>query len=276
MSSATSRRLFLFTASSAAVATALGSSRAWASPEVPMEPLLPFFPSQDPELVREVVAVSHADLDRVRELVTGQPELAKAAVDWGFGDWETALGAASHMGRRDIAELLIEHGARPDLFTFAMLGQLEVVKAFVAARPGIQGLRGPHGLSLLHHARMGGEASAPVVRFLEELGDADPSYRNLPLSDEEKSSYVGRFAFGQGPEERLEVLIDRRGSLAVRRGNYAARTLFYQGDHEFHPVGAPSVRLRFALEEGRATGLAICGIQPEVSARRVPGFGAAS
>jgi hypothetical protein len=35
-------------------------------------------------------------------------QLARAAWDWGFGDWETALGAASHMGSRPI---------RPDQFT---------------------------------------------------------------------------------------------------------------------------------------------------------------
>ncbi|MCZ6774989.1 MAG: hypothetical protein O7D34_00855, partial [Ignavibacteria bacterium] len=43
------------------------------------------FPSQDPSLVLEVVRVSHFDLERVRELVTASPTLAKAAWDWGFG-----------------------------------------------------------------------------------------------------------------------------------------------------------------------------------------------
>ncbi len=85
------------------------------------------FPSQDPALVRETVAAAHTRIERVRELVEASPALAKAAWDWGFGDWESALGAASHMGRVDIAELLIAHGARPNLFTFAMLGQLDVV-----------------------------------------------------------------------------------------------------------------------------------------------------
>lgn len=50
------------------------------------------------------------------------------------------------------AEVLIEHGARPNLFTFAMMGDLRVVRALVDAHPGIRGLHGPHGLTLLHHA----------------------------------------------------------------------------------------------------------------------------
>ena len=70
-----------------------------------------------------------------------QPTLSKATFDWGFGDWETALGAASHVGSREIAELLIANGAHPTIFSAAMLGQLDAVKAFVEAAPGIQKTR---------------------------------------------------------------------------------------------------------------------------------------
>src|SRR3954451_11330466 len=62
------------------------------------------FPSQPPALVREMVSVSHGNIKRVRELVEARPALAKAAWDWGFNDWESALGAASHVGNREIAE----------------------------------------------------------------------------------------------------------------------------------------------------------------------------
>ena len=60
--------------------------------------------------------MSHNDIKRVRELVERQPALARASLDWGFGDWETAIDAASHVGRRDIAEFLIANGARPTIF----------------------------------------------------------------------------------------------------------------------------------------------------------------
>src|SRR5262245_22599514 len=55
------------------------------------------FPAQDPDLAREVVGKSHRDLDGIKRLVEKRPALAKATWDWGFGDWETALGAASHV-----------------------------------------------------------------------------------------------------------------------------------------------------------------------------------
>jgi hypothetical protein len=129
------------------------------------------FPSQHLALAKEMVGVSHGNLARVRELVQQHPALAKASFDWGYGDWETALGAAAHTGRREIAELLIENGAPPTLFSAAMLGQLDLVKAFLATMPGGQRMRGPHSISLLTHARLGGPQAAEVVKYLESLGD---------------------------------------------------------------------------------------------------------
>jgi hypothetical protein len=76
----------------------------------------------DSALVEEFVGKAHGDLARVKELLTQEPRLVNAAWDWGNGDWETALGAAAHMGRRDIAETLFAHGARLDIFAAAMLG----------------------------------------------------------------------------------------------------------------------------------------------------------
>ena len=121
---------------------------------------------------------------------------AKAAWDGGFGDWESARGAASHMGRRDITEVLIEHGARPNLFTFAMLGQVDVVRAICRANPGIQRLHGPHGITLRSHARNGGAQAASVVEYLEELGGADVGQVNEPLDEQTARIYSGDYEPG--------------------------------------------------------------------------------
>src|ERR1043166_7179997 len=95
-------------------------------------PVTDGFPMQPAEMVKEMVIVSHGNAKRVRELVDAHPALARAAMDWGFGDWEDALGAASHVGNREIAEYLIARGARPTIFSAAMLGQLDVVQGFIA------------------------------------------------------------------------------------------------------------------------------------------------
>ena len=77
-------------------------------------------PALPSEMVQEFVAKAHGDLERVQTLLHQEPALVNAAWDWGGGDWETGLGAAAHVGRRDIARYLLGHGARLDLFAAAM------------------------------------------------------------------------------------------------------------------------------------------------------------
>jgi len=129
-------------------------------------------PRLEPELVKDFVGAAHADLARIRELVGREPALANAAWDWGGGDFESALGAAAHMGRRDIAHFLLEREARMDIFAAAMLGELAIVEAMLRAVPRARGWRGPHGISLLRHAEAGGSEALGVVELLRSLGAA--------------------------------------------------------------------------------------------------------
>lgn len=64
---------------------------------------MPKKPALQPEMVHEFVNEAHGNLGRVRELLEQEPALLNAAWDWGGGDWETGLGAAAHMGKKDIA-----------------------------------------------------------------------------------------------------------------------------------------------------------------------------
>lgn len=126
-------------------------------------------PALSSDLVEEIVRVAHSDLDRTRELLSQEPALVNAVWDWGGGDFETALGAAAHMGRKDIANFLLDHGARLDIFAAAMLGKLEIVKASIAAYPDAINTPGPHGIPLLAHAEAGGEEARAVLEFLTSL-----------------------------------------------------------------------------------------------------------
>lgn len=126
-------------------------------------------PALDSQFVQAIVLKAHGDFNRVIELIEQEPALINAVWDWGGGDWETPLGSAAHMGRRDIAEYLLAHGARLDLFAAAMLGKLEIVKAILTAFPAMKDAKGPHGIPLLVHAQQGKTEAAAVVEFLQSL-----------------------------------------------------------------------------------------------------------
>ena len=121
------------------------------------------------ELVAEFVLKAHGDLDFVQRTVESEPAIVNAAWDWGGGDWETGLGAAAHVGRRDIAEYLLERGARKDVFAAAMLGEVDVVRAMLEAQPELRDARGPHGIPLRAHAEAGGEQARDVLDLLQAV-----------------------------------------------------------------------------------------------------------
>ena len=126
-------------------------------------------PALEAKVVEEFVSNAHINLERVKELLTQEPALVNATWDWGGGDFETALGAAGHMGRKDIANYLLEHGARLDIFVAAMLGKLEIVKAALNTYPNAKDMPGPHGIPLIAHAKAGGGEAQAVVEFLKSL-----------------------------------------------------------------------------------------------------------
>ena len=124
-------------------------------------------------MAQDFVVAAHMDLDLVRHLLGREPGLANATMDWGGGDWETAIGAASHMGRADIVELLMAHGARPDIFCAAMLGKLEVVKGILEMEPGLIEAKGPHGFGLHFHATVGGHFAKAVLDYLQGIKEGE-------------------------------------------------------------------------------------------------------
>lgn len=126
-------------------------------------------PALELALVQEFVGNAHGNFERVKELLAQEPNLVNATWDWGGGDFETALGAAAHMGAKDIANFLLEHGARIDIFAAAMLGKLEIVKAALTAYPNAKDILGPHDIPLIVHAEKGGDDAKAVLEYLKSL-----------------------------------------------------------------------------------------------------------
>ena len=120
-------------------------------------------------LVQDFVIFAHSELDMARKLLEKEPALLNASIDWGGGDWESGLGGASHMGRRDIVEWLLDRGARIDIFCAAMMGQLDAIRSFLALQPKLIDARGPHGFTLHFHAQVGGKESENVLDYLQSV-----------------------------------------------------------------------------------------------------------
>lgn len=120
-------------------------------------------------LVQDFVIFADSDLDMVKKLLEKEPKLLNASMDWGNGDWETALGGASHMGKRDVAEFLSAKELASIFSALLMMGQLEAVKSFLTLQPNLIDAKGPHGFSLHWHAQVGGDESASVLEYLQSV-----------------------------------------------------------------------------------------------------------
>jgi hypothetical protein len=127
-------------------------------------------PTLDLALIKEFVGAAHKDFDKVKQMLTETPDLLHAVNNLGAWDWEDAIGAAGHVGHRELTLYLLEKGARPTICVAAMLGKTEVVKAFITAYPYMKNAVGPHRIPLMAHARKGGKDAEPVVEYLKSLG----------------------------------------------------------------------------------------------------------
>jgi hypothetical protein len=120
--------------------------------------------------VKDFVIAGHGNLSLTKQMLTEMPALLYATWDWGGGDFETALEGAGHTGNREIAQYLIEMGARTNLFVLTMLGRTALVKAYLELYPQYLNARGPHGLTLLHHAQKGGADAKELADYLQSKG----------------------------------------------------------------------------------------------------------
>ena len=110
------------------------------------------------EHIKAFVMAGHGNLEKIKTMLLEQPALLEQAFEWREGDFETALQASSHVGNAEIAKYLLQHGAKPEITTAAMLGDTATVEAMLLERPALIQQHGAHGISLLTHAVMSGDA----------------------------------------------------------------------------------------------------------------------
>ena len=145
-----------------------------------INPLQSFAQQTEPyktEIVKAFVGAGHNNLPKVKELLLEYPNLLYSRHDLGNGDSEEAIEGAGHVGDREIANYLIEKGARPNIFVLTMLGETVIVKAMLERYPSLLTARGAHGFSLLHHATRGGENAKELLEHLKEKGLKEARYK---------------------------------------------------------------------------------------------------
>jgi len=129
------------------------------------------------DIVKEFVIAGHGNLSRVKELLEQYPNLIFARHDWGNGDFEEAIEGAGHVGNKDIARFLIAQGARANMYVLTMLGETAMVKSLLEKYPSQLNGKGPHGLTLLHHAIKGGDDSVELLEYLKSKGLTEMQYK---------------------------------------------------------------------------------------------------
>lgn len=122
------------------------------------------------EVVKEFVGAGHNNLSRVKEMLAEYPNLIYSRYDWGNGDFEEAIEGAGHVGDDEIANYLIESGARVNLFVLTMLGKTGLVKPVLEQYPALINAKGAHGFTLLHHAERGGEPAKELYDYFLSKG----------------------------------------------------------------------------------------------------------
>lgn len=159
------RKKFLLTSAGGAAGILLSKGRANAKQQVQQGP-----PPYSVDLVKEFVIAGHKDLAKVQAMVKENPNLIYSKFDWGNGDFEAAIEGAGHLGNKEIANFLLDAGSRVTLFVLTMLGKTELVKPILEAYPKLIFANGPHGFTMLHHAKVGGKDGEELYNYLQEKG----------------------------------------------------------------------------------------------------------
>jgi CubicO group peptidase (beta-lactamase class C family) len=106
----------------------------------------------------------------------------------------------------------------------------------------------------------GSPAAGRLIRLAAAaaLGDPLPGSARVTLTDAERARYAGEYRLTLPNGSPLDVRVwSEGGQLRVHPTGQAQSTLVPQGDHAFVDANDPNIRVRFTLENGRATKLTL-------------------
>jgi ankyrin repeat protein len=143
-----------------------------------------------------LVGLAHSQLDKVQKEVAADPKLAHSVATTG----EKAVEAAAHMGRRDLADILLRQGAPYSLPTAVMFNDFTTVKRLLDEDPNRIHERGAHDFALLWYPIIG-KCELDMMQLLLDRG-----------AKVEEQHFLGttalHWACMRGPVELAELLIE--------------------------------------------------------------------
>jgi ankyrin repeat protein len=116
------------------------------------------------EIINEFIGACHGDMARVQYLVDQYASVIHTTSSWG----ETPLGAAAHVGNRQIVRFLLSQGVALDIFAATVLGWKSQVEWLLDEDPDLVNAPGAHQIPLLSHAVAAGQRE--IVELLLERG----------------------------------------------------------------------------------------------------------
>ncbi len=185
------------------------------------------------EQIDEFVAACHGNFDAVKSILADHPDLinSRSSLD------ESPLGAAAHVGNREIAEYLVEHGAEVDLAAATMLGDIETVESILQTDATAAAGVGAHGIPVIFHAVAGG--SVEMVTLLLDYGASVEAIAG-------PNSATLNIAAARGHTEMVTWLLDHGASAAVT--DFQSKTALERAEEAGYTKIVELIRSR----EGRA------------------------
>jgi uncharacterized protein len=164
------------------------------------------------ETIREFVIAGHGNIEKVKAMLTEQPELLNTPFYWSETDLETALDGAAHVGNRAIAEYLMAQGAPLTFYTACMMGMTDKVREYLTQNPALAKTPGVHGISTLFHAALSGNTE--IADMIAANGGAD---------DKASVNHAIHAATGQGHSAMVQWLL-ARGVTDINTPNFEKKT----------------------------------------------------
>jgi len=154
-------------------------------------------------------AIQEGHCDRVREILLAHPELVNARNEAGV----SAVLYAVHNGKNEVAKLLIDRGARLDIFEAAATGTQDRVEQLLQKDPAVLNAYSADGWTPLHLAVFFGRVN--IVHLLLARG-ADI---NAVSNNEQKLAPLHSALANPNNAAVAQLLIDCRANLTVRQSS---------------------------------------------------------